>query len=211
MSTMRTHRRATAGFTLIEMMVVVIIMALLLAWALPAYKNMVTNYRMADELNQIQADVELARSSAIRTGVDVAMCPTASPSASVPTCTGSNEWNGGWVVYTESNETGFVTGVDTVLRAHAAFSGTDTLLSYNAAPNATTPSGSVNTIVFNRMGGTASFGANETATPNNGALVLNDANYDASTLRCLLMSEVGAMSVTSPQTEAQTPAPSPCP
>lgn len=209
MSTMRAHRRAMAGFTLIEVMVVIVIAAVLMVWALPTYKNMVTQYRMTDELAQIQSDVELARSSAIRTGVDVAMCPTASPAASVPTCTGSNEWNAGWVMYTEANSTSFVTGVDTVLRAHAAFSGTDTLQSFNALQGATNPSGSVNSIVFNRMGGTASFGANETATPNIGALTLNDANFDASTLRCLTISEVGAITVTSPQTASKNPPPCP--
>jgi type IV fimbrial biogenesis protein FimT len=205
MSTMRTHRRATAGFTLIEMMVVIIIMALLLAWALPSYKNLVNQYRMSDELNQIQTDVELARSSAIRTGSTVTICPTLAPAstAATPACSGNNEWNTGWIVFSDNNNDQTVDPGDAVLRVHIGITGGDTLVSEVDGGAA------VSTITFNQMGGTAAWGGTA-AAPKQGQMVLNDSNNDTNMLRCLTISEAGMIQVTSPQTASTVPAPPAC-
>jgi type IV fimbrial biogenesis protein FimT len=202
---MRTHRRATAGFTLVEMMVVLIITALLLAWALPTYKNVVTQYRMSDELNQIQADVELARSSAIRTGSTVTICPSTIASGSsigTPACSGTNEWNNGWIVFTDNGNDQTVDPGDTVLREHIGMTGTDTLVS-----EITTSTNAVNTVTFNNMGGTTAWGS----APNTGSIVLNDSSNDTSMRRCLTVTVAGMISVTSPQTANLSPTPPTCP
>jgi len=205
---MRTHRGATAGFTLVEMMVVLIIMALLLAWALPSYKNLITNYRMADELSQIQTDVELARSSAIRTGSNVTICPAdvaSSSTSGTPACSGGNEWNTGWIVFTDNKDDQNTSDPgDTVLREHVAMSGGDTLLS-----EVTSSTAAVNTITFNSMGGTSAWGS-ATAVPT-GSIVLNDSGNDTSMTRCLTISVAGMIQVTSPQTGSQNPTPPACP
>ena len=201
MSTMRTHRRATAGFTLVEMMVVLIIMAVMLAFGLPAYTNLVTQYRMSDELNQIQTDVELARSAAVRMGSTVTMCPTLAPAstAATPACSGNNEWNTGWIVFSDNNNDQTVDPGDAVLRVHIGMTGGDTLLSEVDGSGA-----AVNTITFNQMGGTAAWGGTE-AAPKEGQMVLSDLKNDASMLRCLTISEAGMIQVTSPQTESTAP------
>jgi type IV fimbrial biogenesis protein FimT len=207
MNTMRRHRRATAGFTLVEMMVVIIIMALLLAWALPSYKNLITTYRMSDELSQLQTDVELARSSAVRTGSNVTICPAnvaSSSTSSTPACNGANEWNTGWIVFTDNADDQTVDPGDTVLREHIGMTGGDTLVS-----EVTSSTTAVNTITFNSMGGTTAWGS-ATAAPT-GSIVLNDSGNDASMTRCLTISVAGMIQVTSPQTESQTPAPPTCP
>jgi type IV fimbrial biogenesis protein FimT len=214
MITMRTHRRATAGFTLVEMMVVIIIMAVMLAWALPSYKNLVTQYRLSGELNDIQTDVELARSAAIREGINVSMCPTDDPTNAAPTCTAAGagagaEWNTGWLVFTDPAATGTYSTAagDTLLHARNALSGVgngDTLLGQ------TSNGAAINTLTFNRMGGTTSFGANPTA-PYTGALTLNDSNNDVGMRRCITITVTGSIQVTSPQTESQNPPPPACP
>jgi type IV fimbrial biogenesis protein FimT len=203
---MRTHRRATAGFTLVEMMVVLIIMALLLAWALPSYKNLIINYRMSDELSQIQADVELARSSAIRTGSKVTICPAniaSSSTATTPACSG-NEWNTGWIIFTDNNDDQKIDPSDTLLREHVAMTGGDTLVS-----EVTSSYVAVNTITFNSMGGTSAWGT-ATDIPT-GSMELKDSASDPDMTRCLTISESGMIQVTSPQTENLTPTPPICP
>jgi type IV fimbrial biogenesis protein FimT len=206
MSTMRTHRRATAGFTLVEMMVVLIIMAVMLAFGLPAYTNLVTQYRMSDELNQIQTDVELARSAAVRTGSTVTMCPTLAPAstAATPACSGNNEWNTGWIVFSDNNNDQTVDPGDAVLRVHIGMTGADTLVSEVDGSGT-----AVNTITFNQMGGTTAWGGTA-AAPKEGQIVLNDSKNEASMLRCLTISEAGMIQVTSPQTEATLPTPPAC-
>jgi type IV fimbrial biogenesis protein FimT len=204
MSTMRTHRKAIAGFSMVEMLVVIAIIAFLMAWALPNYKNLITQYRLADELTQIQTDVELARSSAVRTGSNVTICPTAAPASSVPACSGGNEWNTGWVVFTDVNDDQTLDPGDKLLHVHIGMTGGDTLLS--EIDNAGT---AVNTVTFNQMGGTAAWGGSA-AAPNNGQLVLTDANNDPGAIRCLTISDAGMITVTSPQTQSQTPTPPTC-
>jgi type IV fimbrial biogenesis protein FimT len=200
MSTMRTHRKAIAGFTLVEMMVVIIIMAVMLAWALPTYKQLITNYRMSDELSQINADVELARSTAVRTGSYVTICPSLAPTSSTPACSGANEWNTGWIVFTDNNndQTIDASHGDVLLRAHIGMTGGDTLLSVvTASGNA------ANTITFNNMGGTTAWGA----APSSGSIVLNDSTNDLSMIRCLTISEAGMIVSNTPASGTQASCP----
>jgi type IV fimbrial biogenesis protein FimT len=211
MGTMRTHRRKTAGFTLIEMMVVIIIMAVVVAFAVPAYKSLVTQYRMSDELNEIASDVALARSMAIKEGLDVTICPSSNPTASVtattpPSCSAGTEWNTGWIIFTDTalpsgNQTFTTDTGDVLLHVHNGLFGSDTLVS-----TLTGGTGNLSAITFNRMGGATNFGSNSTQSIT-GNLTLNDSNSDASMIRCLIISEAGTIQVHSPQTQTQASCP----
>jgi type IV pilus assembly protein PilE len=55
MNTMRTHRRLVAGFTLLELMIVVAIIAILTAIALPTYNTYITRAKLTDAQNNLSA------------------------------------------------------------------------------------------------------------------------------------------------------------
>jgi type IV fimbrial biogenesis protein FimT len=184
------------------MMVVVIIMAVMLAFALPTYKNLVTEYRLSDELTQIQSDVELARSSAVRTGSTVTICPANIASASTattPACNGNNEWNTGWIVFTDNHNDQKIDAGDVLLHEHLAMTGGDTLVSEVLQGNAP-----VNTITFNQMGATAAWGGATNDPPNSGVLLLNDSNSDANMTSCLGITETGMVTAYSRQANDQS-------
>lgn len=185
---MHTHRRATAGFTLVEMMVVLIIMAILIVFALPSYRNLVSDSRMQGEINDLHTDMELARSAAIKQGLPVTICESPAPTAAAPACGTSGEWNTGWVAFTDTanNQTYSTAGGDQLLRAHAALEGTDTLLSAAGVPGVT----------FNRMGGTTA-PANASTT---GVFTLRDPTDNPGLQRCVIVSETGTTAVDAPQT-----------
>jgi len=129
--TVRTTRRPGArGFSLIELMVVVALVAILLVLAVPAFRNMIQINRVAGEVNSFSADLQYARSEAIQRGVPVSLCP----SSDGATCLGTNTWHSGWIVFVDYNGSGTMQTGDVVLRPRAAWTGGDTFV---ASPSTT--------------------------------------------------------------------------
>lgn len=62
------------GFTLLEMMVAIGLLAALLSFGLPNFRDFVRNARMAAAANDLLADMNLARSEAIKRRVPVTLC-----------------------------------------------------------------------------------------------------------------------------------------
>ena len=79
------------GFTIIELMITLALVAILAGFALPALQDLVTNNRATAQANNFLAALTLARSEAIkrRASVDV---------VAVDESDGANEWGPGWQV-----------------------------------------------------------------------------------------------------------------
>ena len=69
---MKTKQR---GFTLIELMVTLIIGVILLAVGIPSFKSITDNTRMAANSNNLVIAMLLARSEAVKTGLNVYVAP----------------------------------------------------------------------------------------------------------------------------------------
>jgi type IV fimbrial biogenesis protein FimT len=129
--------KVSAGFTLVELLVVITIVAMLMALGVPSYRYMTNSNRVSAEVNALLGDLQFARSEAIKEGATVTVCPIANPPATPPLCNSSStEWDQGWIV-TSPNVT------PNVLRVQQAFTGTnDSFLS----------SGNQTAITFDRNG-----------------------------------------------------------
>lgn len=197
MNTVCRHRKPAEGFTLVELIIVIAIMAIISILAIPSYKGVMTQNRMASEINDIANDIELARSAAVKQGLNVTICPSAAPTAAIPNCTASAEWNTGWIAFIDvnNNQTFTNTNGDTLLRIHGPFTGSDTLVSSSTAQ-------ALQYVTFNRMGGTASFGAVAGDT-NTGTLTLHDSTNNLTWRRCVSLSEAGIITVDSEQNNTQ--------
>lgn len=125
-------RKPSAGFTLIEFMIAAAVAAIMLAVALPSYQSSIMNNRMTAETNRLVADIQLARSEAMKRGAAVIICPSADAAAATPTCAASN-WASGWLVFAsgDSNAT-YTAGTDTLIKASEVNAG-ELLIGANTA------------------------------------------------------------------------------
>jgi len=91
---MRSYRRPAArGFTLIELMITIVIMAILVGVATPSLLNVVLGNRLGSSANNLVASAMLARSEAIKRNQQMWMCVSSNGTA----CT-SGGWEQGWIV-----------------------------------------------------------------------------------------------------------------
>ena len=90
--------RALRGFTLIELMVTVALLAVGLALGTPYIRDAVMNVRMTGQANDLMADLALARSEAVKRNVTVSLCTTIDG----VTC-GGGTWADGWLVFPDLN------------------------------------------------------------------------------------------------------------
>jgi type IV fimbrial biogenesis protein FimT len=92
------------GFTIIEMMVVVAIIAILSMMALPGFQNLMINQRAAGIASRLADSLNLARMTAITMGKPVIVCPML-PGSSMQqqACLPStNTWSA-WLVFMDNN------------------------------------------------------------------------------------------------------------
>ena len=105
-------RALESGFTLIELMVTVAVLAILLSIAIPNYQTFVMSSRMASQTNDFITALNLARSEAVKSAANVTVCA----SSNGATCTGG--WDTGWIIHDAAG---------TPLRVQQALGGASTL------------------------------------------------------------------------------------
>jgi len=129
------------GFTLIETMMVVVIVAILAAIAGPSMVEMYRSTRLSSASSALQVSLNLARSEAIKRGSDARVTVVANTAAGV--------WTNGWTVFADgtTNANGAV--------APTADSATATRLEVAAAPTGPltfSQSGGANYFIYSGQG-----------------------------------------------------------
>lgn len=107
-------RYPIAGFTLIELMVALALMAILLVFAFPAFSNMVAQNQLTVASNAAREALMIARETAIAKRHPVSIC------AGQPELGCSGDWSGGhWLVFRDLNRNGDI-DVDETLLQHGS-------------------------------------------------------------------------------------------
>ena len=85
------------GFTLIELMVVIAIVAILAKIAAPSFSDMMRKNRLSAASSALQVSLNLARSEAVKRGSDALVTVAANTTA--------GDWANGWTVFVDSTGT----------------------------------------------------------------------------------------------------------
>jgi type IV fimbrial biogenesis protein FimT len=148
----------TRGFTLIELMAVVAVVAILVVVGIPTLRDTMIRSRLSGQVQEFYGTLALARSEAIKRGLPVSICKSNTGTS----CTAGSAWRDGWIVFVnnDNDSPAAVDGGETILRVFPALPATDTL---NANNNFT------NYITYDRFGmannvGTFVFCANSDET-----------------------------------------------
>ncbi|WP_280192402.1 GspH/FimT family pseudopilin [Delftia sp. PS-11] len=98
-----SHIRPPSGFTTIELMVTIAILAILAAMAAPSFTPIIERWRVRQTLEGLQSTLYYARSEAIRRGGGVILEKLPQDSNGCQLAQGQSDWGCGWVLYADTN------------------------------------------------------------------------------------------------------------
>ncbi|MGH8530742.1 MAG: GspH/FimT family pseudopilin [Nevskiales bacterium] len=146
-------RDSQSGFTLIELMVTLSIVAILLSLSV-GMQELVMNNRRAAAINEFIAAINFTRNDAITRGQQVSMCRSANQTS----CANGAGWEDGWIIFLDRTNPGVLDDADPwdadpaepngeVLKIHGPVTGLTlrgnanvaNFISYNAGGSAFTP------------------------------------------------------------------------
>ncbi len=162
MNPRRVSTRPMSGYTLVELVITIAIVAILATIALPSFARVIASNSVVSGVNEFIAAVNLARMEAVRRGSRTGICASDNGS----TC--GTDWDAGYMVYAASSGT---PAVITPLRA-GKMSSRNTL------------TGSANDIKFTSRGLRDGSDAALSYKPK-------DENYVDQLQRCLIVSATG--------------------
>jgi type IV fimbrial biogenesis protein FimT len=190
-----TTVKTLRGFTLLELVTVMGIVAILAAIAIPSFRYVTYSNRVASEVNALVGDVQYARTEAIKEGTPVTICVSTNPTAVNPTCAGAadSEWDTGWIIFSDVNQNQQVDTGEAVLRAQAplgtAFGGLDTMNSDYG----------FTAMTFYREG----FGSTNVGGVNTVTITLHTSPQNSAWTHCIAISPVGLVQTETPATPSQ--------
>lgn len=110
--------RRVLGFTAIELLITVVVVAVLVSLALPSFRVFLQNNRLKTETSEFFAAISLARTEAIANAAQATLCVSANQTA----CT-AGTWDQGWLakIWVDADGDGAVdAGEERILRARPA-------------------------------------------------------------------------------------------
>jgi prepilin-type N-terminal cleavage/methylation domain-containing protein len=108
-------KRRQAGFTLYELMITVMVVAVILTFGIPNLRQFTLNSRMTSTANDLHAAFMMARTEAAHAKSNVTICASADPMGGA-NCGGT--WDQGYVVFIDDNANQSREAGEALLRSH---------------------------------------------------------------------------------------------
>lgn len=110
------------GFSLLELFVTLGILAIVVSFAMPMFRDVIRNTTVSGETNDLVTALSTARSEAVRRGRSVAVVATS----------GSQEWTTGWSVIADTDGSNTFTAADETISTSPALNPTYRIFAGNA-------------------------------------------------------------------------------
>jgi type IV fimbrial biogenesis protein FimT len=98
-----TIRKSSFGFTLVELMATVAIVAIVLSIAIPSIRDMQLRSQVSSITTDFATDIARSRKEAINRPSCVTICTSTNTanalSGGTPTCAGNTDWQNGWIIF----------------------------------------------------------------------------------------------------------------
>ncbi len=88
-----------SGFTVLECLMVICILAILLAQGLPALRDYGLRQRMSAAMHALHSHLAMARNDAVRLSAEIVICPGSKATG----CLSDSNWDLGWLVLNDLN------------------------------------------------------------------------------------------------------------
>lgn len=112
--------RQQSGMTLVELLVTLVILSIAVGIAIPSFRELILNNRIASQLNTTSGTIAFARSSASSSpGASISLCASSDGAS----CSGNVEWENGWIVFRDLDGNTAVDAGDEILRVNSGLSG----------------------------------------------------------------------------------------
>ena len=109
-------RYISQGITLIEMMIVIVILSILLAIAVPNFSNLILSNQISSNASDFVDSLRLAKKEANARRTTVIVCIRQGNACSTNAATG---WNNGWIVFLDANGNNTVDNGETIYEYQA--------------------------------------------------------------------------------------------
>lgn len=120
--------RPAAGFTLIELMVVIALIAITTAIAIPSFQRFLERARADAAAAEVAGLFSLARSEAIRRNVPVTICRATTATSTVCAQDAQADWGGRWILFQDTNNDQVRAAGEEIIRMRDAGNGGLSLL-----------------------------------------------------------------------------------
>lgn len=91
-------KQKNSGFTVIELMVVVVVVGVLASLAAPSFQAMIANNKIATYSEELTSAMNFARIEAVKRSTSVSLCRTTDGE----NCASAGDWNTGFLVYVDT-------------------------------------------------------------------------------------------------------------
>lgn len=105
-------RRASVGYSLLELLIVMAVVAVLAAAATPSFSRLMASASVSGNVNTLVASFDLARSEAFGRNTLVVVCRASGLRLATPACSDAaqggiagDDWASGWIIYAKPDGT----------------------------------------------------------------------------------------------------------